>query len=118
MFRLAVFSIVLACVAAPEATLLCTLWCQSSAAATSECRHHPDRAARVTSDDSCEAAALNVRTLIRPDGVRTAAGSSTRDIVPVPRYRLAGPTIEPRTMRSAERTLTLERRPFDIALRL
>src|SRR5215813_6609333 len=56
VFRVALFSIVLSLTAAPHASLLCTLWCQSSDVPTT-CGHHHLSSTTVEGDDRCDATA-------------------------------------------------------------
>jgi hypothetical protein len=118
VFRIALFSIVLT-LAAPQASLLCKLWCQPSDAATGECHHHDQvPPASVKSDDSCAVGASSVSSFIREDSPRTATSSDAAHAVPIPRYRLVRPASELRIVESSERVWTLERRPLETTLRL
>jgi hypothetical protein len=118
VFRVALFSIVLS-LAAPQATLLCKLWCHPSDAAQSRCDHHDQTpSASVTSDDSCRVAALSVPGFIREDGPRAATNSDAAHAVPVPRYHPVRPATKLSTVKDFERASALERRPLDTTLRL
>lgn len=118
MFRAAVLSIVLAFVAAPEATLLCRLWCPNDGSAVS-CHHHEQSSlARVKATDVCDAADASVVALTREDSRRVAAGSGTGHAVPVERYQIVRPTRGPRTVERWAREHELERRPLETTLRL
>ncbi len=118
MFRVAVFSIVLT-LAAPQAALVCKLWCQPSEAATSGCPHHDQTlSASVKSADGCSVAASSVPSFIREDGPRAATGSDVAHAIPIPRYRLVRPPSELRLIESSERAWTLEKRPLETTLRL
>jgi len=116
VFRIALFSIVLT-LAAPQASLLCKLWCPLSDAAATECHHH-DQAptASLQGDDHCRLTAVSVPGFIREDGSRSL--SSAAHAVPVPRYRLAQPARELRHAHIAQRTRVLERQPLETTLRL
>ena len=118
MFRAAVLSIVLAFAAAPEATLLCRLWCPSEASA-SGCYHH-ERASwtREKASDACDAADPSVAALTREDARPTERGSGTDHPAPVQRYQLVRSTSGNRIVESWAREHALERRPLETTLRL
>jgi hypothetical protein len=104
--------------AAPEATLLCKLWCHPSTAATNECQHH-DTAIPTTIDGDvgCGTAALNAASFVREDS-RASAGHDSDLGVPLPRHRLIPPTGERDIGRRSDRAWTFDRRPRETALRL
>jgi hypothetical protein len=118
VFQVALFSIVLTLAAAPEASLLCTLWCQPGGAATSGCNHHDQEPSTVVkSGDLCGIAALKVPGFIPAAGVRAAAGSDAHAVA-VQRYQLNRPATQPGAAQGFERPPGLERRPLDTVLRL
>ena len=118
VFRIAFFSIVLT-LAAPQASLLCKLWCPPSDAAATECHHH-DQAptASVHGDDDCRLTAVSVPGFIREDGSRAVSNGNAAHAVPVPRFQLAQSARELRFVENAEPARALERRPLETTLRL
>src|SRR5262249_31211166 len=117
VFRVALFSIVLSLTAAPHASLLCTLWCQSSDVPTT-CGHHHLSSTTVEGDDRCDATALNEFSFVGEEGPGVAGASHAAHAVPVPRYWLFRPTSERHTVEDSERAWALERRPLKTPLRL
>jgi hypothetical protein len=119
VFRVAVFSIVLSLAVAPQATLLCALWCQPSDAATSGWHHHDQMpSASVKSDERCAEAALSVPSFIREDGPSTARSADVAHAAPVPRFQLDLPESSLRIGGNATSAWALERRPLETTLRL
>ena len=119
MFRLAVLSIVFTLAAAPEATLLCRLWCPNDASA-GDCEHHRQASSiSVKATDVCDAATPNVAAaLTREDSRRVASGDVTGHAVPVERYQIRLLTRGTRTVESWAREHALEKRPLQTFLRL
>jgi hypothetical protein len=118
VFRVAVLSIVFAFAAAPEATLLCRLWCPNELSA-SVCRHHGQSSSiGIRAADGCEASDPNVASLTREDSRRVPPGSATWSAVPVQRYQLATSTLTTRTVESWARLNAFEKRPLETTLRL
>lgn len=118
MFRVALFSIVLTFAVAPQATMLCKLWCAPSSAATGCDHHDPASSAGVRADDACGITTLVVSSFIREDGPRAASASNAAHAVIVPRYWLAPPSSELLAAGDSERWKPLERRPLETTLRL
>jgi hypothetical protein len=117
VFRAAVLSIVLALAAAPEAMLLCRLWCPNEVS-VGDCHHHgQSSSARVKAADVCGADA-SVIALTREDSRRAAAGSGTGHAVVVQHDDFAGLTRPIRTAESWARVHALEKRPLETTLRL
>jgi hypothetical protein len=118
VFRAAVVCIVFAFAAAPEATLLCSLWCPNETSA-SDCRHHGQSSSiSVKAADGCEAADPSVAALTREENRRVAPGSGSWFAVPVQRYQLVRSTSGNRIVESWAREHALERRPIETTLRL
>ena len=118
MFRAAVLSIVITFGAAPEATLLCSLWCPSEASA-SGCHHHEQTSwPPVKASDACDAADPGVAALTREDARRKELGSGTGHAAPVQPYQLVRSTSGTRLVESWAREHALERRPLETTLRL
>jgi hypothetical protein len=117
VFRAAVLSIVFAFAAAPEATLLCRLWCPSEESATG-CHHHGQSSSvQVKAGGACDATGPTVAALTREDGRRVAPGSGAVQAVPV-RYQLVSPAQDTRTFESQSRGNAIARRPLETILRL
>jgi hypothetical protein len=118
MLRAALFSIVLALVAAPEAPLLCDLWCHSSDAAMPECPEHElAPSSSVRSSNGCAPVAMNASGFIREEGSR-AVQFDAAHALPVPRYWLLPTLAIIGQPPCSERAWPLEHRPLETALRL
>jgi hypothetical protein len=118
VFRAVVLSIVFAFAAAPEATLLCRLWCPNETSA-SGCHHHgPSSSTRVKAADGCEAADPNVAVMTREDSRRVAADAGARHAVPRQRFELVRPHQGTHIVELWARENVLERRPLEMTLRL
>jgi hypothetical protein len=119
VFRLAVLSIVFALAAAPEATLLCRLWCPNDASA-GDCEHHPQASSiSVKATDACDAAGASiVAALSREDGRRAAGGFGPGHAVSVERHQIVQLTRGTRTLEGWAREHALEKRPLETTLRL
>jgi hypothetical protein len=118
VFRAALFSIVFALVAGPEATLLCKVWCPSEASA-SDCRHHGQASSvRVKTADHCDAADPSVVAVTQEDGRPVAPDSGARHAVPRQRFELVRPHQGTQTVELWARENVLETRPLEKTLRL
>ena len=119
MLRIVVFSIALTLAVAPQAPLLCQLWCHRSEAPVGECRYDAQTScATAERGDACTGVVRSISTFVREDGPRVAAVSDPGPAVLVPHNRLAPEQGEWRTGDNYERALALERRPLDTNLRL
>ena len=117
VFRLTLFTIVLT-LTAPEASLLCKLWCPSSTAAAIECHHHDQAPTETVQGDGCHLPAVSAFSFIREEGSRSVLNTDAAHAVRIPRYRLAPPASELRPVEHASRPRALERRPIETTLRL
>lgn len=118
MFRAALFSIVLALVAAPEATLLCKVWCPSEAGAR-DCRHHGwASSVALQTTDRCDAAAPSVVAVTGEAGRRDAPDAGARHAVPRQPFALVPSHQATDTVEFWARENVLEARPLETILRL
>jgi hypothetical protein len=116
VFRAAVLSIVFAFAAAPEATLLCRLWCPSETSA-SGCHPYGESSISLKPADGCDAADPSVGALTREHDRRVAPGSGALQAVRV-RYQLLPPAQDTRTFERQAHGNAIERRPLETTLRL
>jgi len=119
VFRIAVLSIALSLVVAPDAALLCDLWCHGSGEPAAGCAHHQEMSAgAVNGEDGCSGVVVNTSTFIRETGARATAVVDSAPALAVRGYLLAAPAREPGNARDYERARSLENRPLTTILRL
>jgi hypothetical protein len=120
VFRTAVVWIVLAMAAAPNASLLCRVWCDTQGPAIAGCHHQPkpDGLLRVTTVDSCDAMVLSNTPFVREDLRRRIAPPQAHQAVGVISDHWAGLVWQahPRSNRQSEHAF--EGRPPFTALRI
>lgn len=112
------FSIVFALVAAPEATLLCKVWCPSEASARDYRHHGQASSVRVKATDRCDAADPSVVAVTREDGRRAAPDAGARHAIPRQLFALVRPHQGTHTVELWARDNVLETRPLETTLRL
>lgn len=120
MFRAAALSIVLALVVGQgPATLLCTVWCDSQAPATTGC-HHEERtgSTSVTGDEDCSHLAAGVVATLRENLRIRESGPGTDLAVTVPPFAVARPTVDRRPGREPRQECTLDAGPRSAVLRI
>lgn len=118
MFRATVLAIVFSLAIAPEAMLLCRVWCPDEAT-TSGCHHH-ERAfsKQLQPVDDCDADGLSSAAFIRADGYRPLTGVGVGHAAPIPHYQLARPTSQFVSVDRVELARALANRPLERPLRL
>jgi hypothetical protein len=118
VFRATVLAIVFSLAIAPEAMLLCRVWCPDEVT-TSSCHHH-ERAfsKQLQPADDCDAEELGVAAFIPADGYRALTGVGVGHAAPIPHYQLARPTSQFVSVDRAELARALANRPLERPLRL
>jgi hypothetical protein len=93
VFRAAVFSIVLAVSAGPDAALLCKVLCDSAPVAASGChRKDVSPSLNVAGTDNCGSGVVGGALLFKEDPRRGASDHDARSAVVVPRYQFVPAT--------------------------
>ncbi|HKY19912.1 MAG TPA: hypothetical protein VJM31_01720 [Vicinamibacterales bacterium] len=117
MFRITFLSVTLIVAAGPSAGLLCGAWCHPQNVVASTC-HHEEARATVASNESCDAAVLNVAAVLPEEMLRGVSSSIGHYAIPAPRYQLFRPTIDVCLADEREHHWPLERRPLETSLRI
>jgi hypothetical protein len=74
VFRATVLSTVLTMAIGPDASMLCSIWCQSRAATTAACQHQDAAASpRMTGEDSCRSIPAVATSFVRDESNQRAA---------------------------------------------
>lgn len=119
VFRVAVFSIVLAITGNPiTGALLCRTWCDPNAAAASGCHHELATFAIVAGEDGCRNAVLNATAFVQENVRRGVSSPYAGHAMPVPRYEVAGWTSDAAVGHAPGGSPSLEKRPLETTLRI
>ena len=120
MFRAAVLSIALAFAAAPSASLLCEIWCDSHPAPAIACQHHGDTSTSlaVAADDTCHSSALDAPALVREVVRPGVSAPDAAHAVIIPLYQLDPSTADASHGEEPWRSRSLENRPLSTTLRI
>lgn len=117
MYRLAVFSIVLALAAGQNGALLCRIACHPDASATPACAHHDALTpTRITGGEACAEATMEMAAVVREE-VRSGVASSDMAAAPVLGLMISPPP-GARTGWPLTASHRLEGRPLPTVLRI
>jgi hypothetical protein len=119
VFRIALLAIVLSLAIGPDASLLCSVWCDPQAAATIGCDHgRSTNALTMSADSSCDRVVPGVGAFLQEDGGRSSVDTVAGQATSVACYQLAPLTSSTRSGQEPGREWSLENRPLSTALRI
>jgi hypothetical protein len=119
VFQAVALSIALTLAVGQNAALLCRSWCDTHAAAASECHHETSSdTPSVVGSERCDSEVLGAAAVLRQDMRRGVSPTNADHAVAVPRYQLDALTTGARPGQEPGRECSLDKRPLSTALRI
>jgi hypothetical protein len=115
VFRAAVLSIVLTLAIAPNAAVICAVWCHPEETKTSACQHQDaTTSALVTGEDSCRTVLAATTAFVRQEAKRGSATAGVPQSLDVPHSPFARTSV----IKPASASHAVVSPPLRIALRI
>ena len=120
MFRISALFIALTLTVAPDASLLCKLWCDSQMAAAGGCHHSTSTASTTvaTPSEACDNLALSALPFLREDVRRGVSALDPGHALLAPGYQLSQVVIDARPAPEPGRKGQLDHRLLASVLRI